>query len=287
VSRPSLVIGASGQVGEHCLAALQNAVGTYRRHARPGLIPLDVTDRCQFEEVVERTRPGVIYFTAAVANVDYCESHPDVAYETNVAAVAHAVESANRHRCKLVYFSSEYVFDGAAGPYLETAPTNPISVYGRQKLAAEEHIAAFADNWLVVRTAVVYSWESQGKNFIYRLRSALCEGKPIAVPSDQISSPTYGPDLARAVIQLAEQDERGIYNVTGPRVASRVEFARAAARAFGLDATLITPVLTPDLRQPARRPLNAGLIVDKAERALRRPLLDFDLGLRQMAASQP
>lgn len=241
----------------------------------------------QFNAVLDGARPDVIYFTASLANVDYCELHPDIAYRMNVSSVQNAVALANQHRCKLVYMSSEYVFDGAAGPYRETTAANPVSVYGMQKLAAEHHIALFANDWLIIRTAVVYSWESQGKNFLYRLRSTLRDGKTIAVPSDQISSPTYAPDLVRAMIQLVEQDEHGVFNISGPRLANRYTFALAAADAFGLDPDLIVPVVTADLKQAALRPLNAGLTVDKAERALGRPMLDFQSGLRQMTINEP
>ena len=280
----SLVIGASGQVGEHCLAALgPSGVGTYREHARPGMIALDIRDRDAFDRLLAERRPEVVYLSACVANVDFCETNPDTTYKTNVKAVTNAVELANRHRCKLVYLSSEYLFDGTAGPYDEDAPTRPLQVYGWQKLAAEHAIAAFADDWLIVRTAVVFSWESQGKNFLYRLRGSLLEGKEIRVPVDQISSPTYAPDLVQAMIELVDRGERGVFNICGPRVVSRYDFALEAAEAFGLDATRIVPVTTPELEQPAQRPLRAGLTVTKVERTLGRPMPDFTAGLREMA----
>ncbi|HEV2720616.1 MAG TPA: SDR family oxidoreductase [Thermoanaerobaculia bacterium] len=285
MAKRSLVVGASGQVGEHCLAALDAAgVGTYHRNARPGMLPLDMRDARQFDDVLRRTKPEVIYLAACRANVDECEQHPDETWQTNVAGVRNAVDAANRHGCKLVYLSSEYIFDGADGPYAETAAANPISVYGRQKLAAEHVMALFAHDWLIVRTTVVYSWESQGKNFLYRLINTLRAGQTLAVPADQISSPTYAPDLVRAMIDLAEDGARGVYNVAGSRVASRYEFALAAARAFDLDPNLIKPVATAELQQAAARPLTAGLLVDKAEHALGRPLLDFHAGLREMHA---
>lgn len=292
VRRKSLVVGASGQIGEHFLTALDtsddmSAVGTYNHHSRPGLIPLDVRDLREFARVVKEHRPEVVYLTACVANVDYCEEHADTAYETNVVGVRNAVHVANQNGCKLVYISSEYLFDGSAGPYDEYAVPKPMSVYGWQKLAAEHYIAAFADDSLIIRTTVVYSWESQGKNFLYRLRNSLIDGQQIKVPADQVSSPTYAPDLVRAMIQLVRQNERGVFNVAGSRIANRYEFAVAAAGAFGLDATLIVPVATVDLKQPARRPLNAGLVVDKVERALGRPMLDFSVCLLEMARTAP
>lgn len=280
----SLVVGASGLIGAHLLTALQGrAIGTYREHPRPGLIPLDVTDRGEFDAVVREHRPQVIYLAACMANVDYCQTHPDATYPTNVLGVRNALEVANRHHCKLVYLSSEYVFDGRDGPYDELAATNPLSVYGWQKVAGERRLEAFAHDWLVVRTTVVYGRESQGKNFLYRLRGALQRGERIRVPEDQVSSPTYAPDLVQATIDLVENDARGVFNVTGRRIVNRYEFATAAANAFGLDAGLIDAVETADLAQAARRPLRAGLLTAKVEAALGRPMADFTDSLRDLA----
>jgi dTDP-4-dehydrorhamnose reductase len=292
VNKTSLVIGASGQIGEHCLNALRasgesHAAGTYRQHHREGLVQLDITDARGVNDLVAQLRPKIIYLAACVANVDYCETHPDVAYQTNVRGVANVVQAANQAGCKLVYLSSEYIFDGHSGPYDERAATNPLSVYGWQKLAAEHYIAAFAEHWLIIRTTVVYSWESQGKNFVYRLRSSLLDGKTINVPCDQISSPTYAPDLVDAILQLTAQDARGVFNVAGPRVVNRFDFAVSAASAFDLDPKLVIPVKTSSLAQPALRPLNAGLIVTKVERALGRPMKDFSTALKEMAATVP
>ncbi len=288
----NLVIGASGQVGEHCLAALNArnataALGTYRVHSRPGLIPLDITDVDQVDRTFREWKPDVVYLTACIANVDYCELHPELTHETNVVGTRNVVEAANRYGSKIVYMSSEYLFDGTSGPYDEAAATKPLSVYGWQKLAAEHFIATFARDWLIIRTAVVYSWERQGKNFLYRLRNSLLDGREIKVPIDQISSPTYAHDLVTAMIQLVQRHERGVFNVCGPHAVSRYQFAIAVGEAFGLNPDLIVPVNTPDLNQPARRPLKAGLIIDKAERVLGRPMVDFSVGLREMARTVP
>jgi dTDP-4-dehydrorhamnose reductase len=129
----SLVVGASGQVGGHCLAALSSrpgaaAVGTYKSHPRLGLVPLDVTDREQFARIMQDLRPSVMYLSGCVPEVDYCEEHPERSYAVNVTGVRNAVEIANQHHCKVVYLSSEYLFDGAAGPYDERTPAKPLSV---------------------------------------------------------------------------------------------------------------------------------------------------------------
>lgn len=276
----SLVVGASGQVGSQLFAALPGAAGTYKSHPQPGLIPLDVTERAQFDAVVAEVRPGAIYLTGCLPEVDYCEEHPEETYAVNVAGVRNAVEIANRYGSKVVFISSEYLFDGASGPYDEAAPASPLSVYGWQKLAAEHYVAAFARDWLIVRTAVVYSGSSR---FVQWLLGALARRERVRGLVDQVSTPTYAPDLAAAMIQLVAQDAHGVFNVCGSETINRYDFAVAAARAFGFDPALVVPAMTAELNQRARRPLNGGLTVGKVQRALGRPMLDTAAGLRAMA----
>jgi len=274
-----LVVGASGQVGSYCMAALPSAVGTYNTHPSADLIPLDVRDAKRFEEIVGKLQPRVMYLSGCLPEVDYCEANPEVTHAVNVIGVRNAVEIANLHRCKVVYVSSEYLFDGAAGPYDERAPANPLSVYGWQKLAAEHYVAAFARDWLIIRTAVVYSRRSR---FIQWLRGALSRGETVKGLVDQISTPTYAPDLAVAMIDLAGRGFRGVFNICGSSLISRYEFARAAAQAFGFDPGLVAPARTSELKQRARRPLRCGLAVDKVQTALGRSMMDPAAGLRAM-----
>src|SRR5262249_5131661 len=143
---------------------------------------------------------------------------------------------------------------------------NPLSVYGRSKLEAEQVLAeALGPALLTVRTTWVYGPERQGKNFAYQLAKTLSQGKPLVCPSDQGSNPSYRPDVARAVIGLTEAGRTGLVHVAGPEWVDRPRFARTLANGFGLDPGLIVPKTTAELGQPAARPLNGGL---------RTPLLD-------------
>ena len=131
---------------------------------------------------------------------------------------------------------------------------------------------------------MVYGWERQHKNFVYRLLDTLRDGKTLRVPADQVGTPTYAPDLAKAVRDLVASGARGVFHVVGPLRTSRYQFAQEAARVFGLDESLLQPVTTTGLDQTAPRPLNAGMSAEKAETALGRKLLDYREGLRVMAA---
>jgi dTDP-4-dehydrorhamnose reductase len=286
----SLIIGASGQVGEHLLRlsrrAGAEAVGTYCAHPAPGMPRLDLREPAEVRAVVKSLAPSVVYLPASLTHVDYCELHPEETYEINVSGVQNVIEAANDAGARLVYFSSDYVFDGRSGPYSEDDAPSPISEYGRQKLAAENLISAQVRDHLIVRTNVVFGWERQGKNFVFRLLNSLKAGDVVTVPADQISSPTYAPDLARAVVELSLSGAAGIYHVAGTERASRYEFACEAARAFGFVTDLIRPVTTAALGQPAARPLNAGMVVDKASARLKTPLMSYREGLKAMAAEK-
>ena len=281
-----LVIGASGQVGQHLLAALTNlgheAVGTCYSHPLPDMRRLDIRSGAEVRSLIAQVRPEVIYLPASLTDVDCCELHPGEGYLTNVIGVRNVVGAANGMEAKLVYFSSDYIFSGDHGPYQEDDPPNPICEYGRQKLIAEHHVAGHSHDYLIVRTTVVYGWEVQGKNFVNRLLNTLAAGQKIKVPNDQVGTPTYAPNLARAAIVLALSEAGGIYNVVGPERTNRYEFACEAARVFGLDLRLIDPVATCELGQAAPRPLNAGMTNEKASRKLAFPLIGYHQGLRAL-----
>jgi dTDP-4-dehydrorhamnose reductase len=185
-----------------------------------------------------------------------------------------------------VYFSSDYIFDGLAGPYKEDDPANPICEYGRQKVIAEHYISLNAQDYLIIRTTVVYGWEHQGKNFIYRLLNTLRAGQRLPVPLDQIGNPTYAPNLSEATIKLSLTGARGVYHIVGPERVNRYEFAREAAKVFKLDESLLQPVTTPELQQIAPRPLNLGMAIDKVTAVLNFPLLDYKTGLAIMAEQE-
>lgn len=285
-----LVIGASGLVGENLLCAASDAgfevIGTYHSHPVPGMQRLDIRSQTEVQLLIAKVHPTVVYLPASLANVDHCELHPEEGYATNVLGVCKVVRAVNEVRAKLVYFSSDYIFDGKAGPYREDDPANPICEYGRQKLMAEHYIALHAHDYLIVRTTVVYGWERQGKNFVYRLLNTLRSGRVLRVPVDQIGNPTYAPNLAQTVVELVLSDARGVYHVVGPDRVNRYEFACEAAKVFGVDGSLIQAVPTSELGQPAPRPLNAGMVVEKAAARLTTPLMGYREGLRAMALEE-
>ncbi len=281
----ALIIGASGQIG-HCLYEIlkggHQVTGTFFSYPQAGLIKLDMTEREKVHKLVGALVPEVVLIPAAMPNVEACEEKPEFCYQVNVDGVGHVLDAAAQVGAKIVYFSTDYVFDGAAGPYSETDRPNPISVYGRAKYAVEQRIQRSCSPWLIIRTTVVYGPEQQGKNFVMGLIRRLKQGAVVKVPRDQVGTPTYAPNLCRVVKELVELGKEGIYNVAGPDLMNRYQFALAVAETFELDKSLIVPVSTAELGQKAPRPLNGGLKINKVQAQIKTPLAGVYEGLREM-----
>lgn len=265
-SGTALVIGASGQVGRHVAQALRDrgwrVVGTGNTRAGPGFLSLDHGDEASIRRIIGEVRPALCVVSAALTNVERCEGEPELAEALNARSPAAAAEACRSHGGRTIYLSTEYVFDGTAGPYAEDDAVCPISVYGRTKLAGERAVLAADPAALSVRTTVVFSFSPGDKNFLMQLIERLGAGEQMRVPEDQISSPTYAPFLG-ATIAALPAEATGILNLAGGEVMDRVTFAARAARALGLNPSLIVPVRTSELGQRARRPLRAGLRIDR------------------------
>ena len=203
-----------------------------------------------------------------MTHVDGCEDQPELAFATNTTGPAVLAGLANHRNIPFVYFSTDYVFDGHAGPYREADNVNPLCVYGRSKLEGEGAVLAACKRAIVVRTTVVYGQDAGAKNFLYSLIRTLASGKTMRVPEDQISTPTYNEDLAMAAVLLAKKKVTGIFHVSGPQLMNRLEFAQTVAATVGLDGALLVGVPTRELSQKAPRPLLSGLISDNLGQVL-------------------
>jgi dTDP-4-dehydrorhamnose reductase len=263
----ALLLGATGHLGRLLLAAL-------RDHESRGLShrDVDVRDRAAVAKAVGDFSPDAVILAAGLASADFCEDHPGDAYAVNVDGARNAAE-ASRGRA-FVHFSTDHVFDGKSGPYSEDDPPAPISVYGRTKLESERIVTAVNPRSLVIRTSLV--WSATGRSFFTALRDAKA---PMPCWIDHFGTYTYGPNLVEAVVELLERGFAGLWNVAGPGVLNRHEFALKVAARFGLDASLFKPVSIRDAPPRAPRPLRAGLRVEKAQAALRTRLLPADEAL--------
>ena len=267
----SLVVGANGQVGRALLRVLGPAALPAGRSAHEdGWVQCDLAQCAHDPDAAARALHGLnlsaIYCVGGATDVERCEIDIPWAMETNCdgpAALARASKG-----LPFVFFSTDYIFDGVAGPYDEQAPTNPLSVYGRSKLLGEQAVLAARPDALIIRTSVVYGYDAQRKNFLYTLSRLLRAGTPMRIADDQISSPTYNEDLARATVALMDRGHHGIFNVVGPEVMSRFDFALLGADVLGLDRSLLSPLKTSELNQRAARPLASGMKIGKLQAAL-------------------
>jgi len=266
----SLLIGASGQIGR----LVFDLLGTRRcllasRMPASGELALDLAQLAtpaDAEAILAPYPLDAIYCIAGMTNVEACEDSPQLAHNINSRGPALLAQIAAQRQIPFVYFSTEYIFDGAAGPYREDDDANPLSVYGKSKWQGELAVLAACPYALVLRTTVVYGHDCGQKNFVYSLMRALTAGKPMQIPHDQISTPTYNRDLAAATVALVERGATGIYHACGPERMDRLEFARAVAASLSLDSSLLTGVPTTALGQKAPRPLSAGLDSGKLNR---------------------
>jgi len=262
----SLIIGASGLVGGYLykrFSALEEAVGTAFPEKQRDFLFLDIRDASALRKLFLEYKPQIVLCPAAISNVEFCQEHPDESRSVNIEGLSNVIKESKRSNSRLVFFSSEYVFDGRNGPYLEDELPNPINEYGKEKLEIENLIQRELSNYIIVRTTVIYGWEKEGKNFIMHMLKNLRQAIPMKVPVDQFSSPTYAGDLADAVGELVSAGHKGIFNIVGSQVINRFEFAKIACDVFGLNPGLLIPVKTSQLNQKAARPLNAGLKIGK------------------------
>ena len=230
---------------------------------------LDTANKQHVRTVVDEFEPEVIIHTAAMTNVDECETDREAAWHANVTSVENLIYASKLVGAKLIHISTDYVFDGKNGPYSELDRPGPLSYYGKTKLASENVLRASGIPYCVVRTMVLYGIGYGVKlNFALWLAKNLGEGKNVRVVDDQIGNPTLADDLAYAILKINELDRTGIYHIAGADLVSRYDFALALARVFSFNKKLITPVKSSTFKQPAPRPLKSGFITLKAETEL-------------------
>lgn len=238
--------------------------------------------RAAFGEIGDRlgSGPVEVFLAGAMTHVDRCEQERERCRLVNEIGPGIVAEECSRLGYGLTYFSTEYVFGqaeyegGPVGPFSETDAPSPSSWYGECKLRAEEAVAkVFGDHGaLIARTTMVYSWDAKGMNFLMQyLRQLQPETRvpSFRIPVDQVSTPAYAPWLADAVIRLREKNAGGIFNLVGSDLLSRREIVEKVAEDFGFGKEeahrAFTFVKTSELGQAARRPLTAGLTMEKAK----------------------
>jgi dTDP-4-dehydrorhamnose reductase len=188
----------------------------------------------------------------------------------------------------MIFYSSDYVFDGDQGTYTEEDAVCPINEYGRQKAEAEAGVLACDPRNLVLRTSGAYGWQWEEKNFVLQVRRNLSAGRRMRVADGVRYNPTYVENLAEITVALVAAGAGGIFHVVGAEEIARAEFAARAARAFGLDVALIERVSSGEFKAPAARPKESSLITEKVRRLLPdHAPVGVAAGLNRMLAMEP
>jgi dTDP-4-dehydrorhamnose reductase len=241
-----LVAGAAGQLGRALRPALRGHEAMFLDHAG-----LDIADAGAVRAAVAEARPAVVINAAAYNEVDRAEAEPEAALRGNATGPGNLAEAAAAAGAAILHVSSDYVFDGEAeAPYLEDAAPNPLSAYGRSKLAGERAVFAANPRHYIARTAWLYHVE--GRNFPNTVRR-LAEKGPVRVVNDQTGSPTFAPHLAEAIARLVLTPAYGIHHLAGAGATTWYELTRALFARLGIRAEVL-PVTSAEFPRPARRP---------------------------------
>ncbi|AYH15259.1 dTDP-4-dehydrorhamnose reductase [Pectobacterium parmentieri] len=250
-----LLAGANGQLGR----CFQDRLPTGWEILATDSASLDITDLAHVEEVVKGFQPDAIVNAAAYTAVDRAESEPEIAEKINVTGPENLAVVASKQGIRLIHVSTDYVFDGSATePYSEDSATNPLSVYGKTKLAGEQAVTKVSPEAMIVRTAWVFS--EYGTNFVKTMLRLAKERDTLNIVNDQRGCPTYAGDLAQAIISLLEKNaEGGIYHYCGDKEVSWYEFAeeifKIANKRNTIYSTLtLTAINTGAYPTPAKRP---------------------------------
>jgi len=262
-----LLTGGTGMLGQ----AVREIWGARHEVIAPPRAELDLAHPPAIFEAVRRIRPEVILHAAAVADVDRCESDPDLAFRVNTVGTACLAAAAHEIGAALIFISTDYVFDGAKGaPYTEFDPPNPINVYGWSKRMAEEAVRSLCPRHFIVRTAWLFApW---GRHFVSQTVERIRRGEPVGGIA-QTSSPTSALDLARAMLRLLEYPAYGLYHIVNHGAASRYEMARTILAMLG--------------RSPEEAVRLSALSGRRAPRPDRTPLRNYVLELQGRDPMRP
>ena len=298
-----LITGSNGLLGQKLVYALKQredvevlatARGENRLVDQIGYqyISLDISNQQEVEEVFAKYQPQIVMHCAAMTNVDICESKREECWNINVQSVDYLCNAAEKVKAHFIHVSTDFIFDGKSGPYKEDAIANPVSYYGESKLAAEKIVEKYQGSWAILRTVLVYGLvdNMSRSNIVLWAKGELEKGKSINVVNDQFRTPTLAEDLAKGCILAMDKKAQGIYNISGKDYMSIIELVNKVADYYHLDKSLIKPISSESLKQPAKRPPVTGFILDKAIKDLGYAPHSFEEGIaileQQMKASR-
>ena len=265
-----LVTGAAGFLGTKVMKLLKDdfeLIGTDMTAAK-GNLNMDITKKEEVDFVFEKTKPDVVLHIAAMTDVDGCEFNRNIAKKINVDGTYNLIEACRKIKAKMVYLSTDFVFNGGKGDYKEDDMPDPLSYYAVTKLDAEKLVQRSGLKYIIVRPEVLYGYNGDGseRSFTTWVHDSLKQAKEIRVVNDQFSTPTLIDDIANAIKILIQKGKEGIYHVAGPEKLSRYDMAVKLAEVFGFDKSLIKSITSAELKQKAKRPVDSSLNIEKLKK---------------------
>lgn len=288
-----LVTGSNGLLGQKLTdlylqkknkQLIATGVGANRHPEKDGYIytELDITDRESVYSIIMQYKPDCVINTAAMTNVDACETDHEGCDKLNTESVNYLVEACNTVNAHLIHLSTDFIFNGEKGPYSEKDKPEPLSYYGHSKLNAEKIIINTSLNWSIIRTVLVYGLVSDmsRSNIVLWAKNALDKGNPINVVDDQFRTPTLAEDLAIGCFLVENSQSEGIYNISGKDLMSIYELVERVSKYFNLSMEHVSKVKSNTLNQPAKRPPFTGFKLDKAINDLNYNPHSFEEGIK-------
>lgn len=267
-----LIVGGESQVALQIaeMYGQNQCLTTSRRKNADRRVDLFVPEQAALavSEICDRNEVSTIIIAAGATNVDWCETHAEEAYAANSHAPRLIAKAASARRIRVVYFSTDYVFDGDSGPYDESAKPNPINVYGQTKLLGEAGVMEECASSLVVRSTWVYGEDPKRRNFMYRVLDHDYAESSLNVSGVEQGSPTWNKDLAVATFFLVRAGCEGCFHVAGPEQMTRLQFAGAIRKAMGGLSGVRPNASQAFSGALTRRPVLGGLVSERLPRVL-------------------
>ncbi|NOY09695.1 MAG: SDR family oxidoreductase [Spirochaetes bacterium] len=271
---------SSGQKEEIRITALDKYRAVYKQNNLVWLTA-DLLEKNNLQRILKNSNPDVIIHLAALSDIDYCEANKGIAEKINVGVTKILVDFCSDTGCRLIYFSSDSVFDGKKGLYKEEDIPEPLHFYGKTKIASENIIRETIDNYVIIRPSLIMGLPvfEEGNSFLRRMIKSLKRGEQAAFPKAEIRSPVDAITLSRSVLELSLISYRGYLHIAGNDILTRYDMAKRIAEKLNYPGSLIIDKKPKVLSGRAPRPADVSLDNSKAKGVLKTPMAGLDKGL--------
>jgi len=281
------IIGASGFIGSHLInkykSKYPDCIGTTFSSDKKNLLKFDLKNPDIKSLDLERTGHKAVIITSFKANIPYCENEPNKAYKVNVEGMLQLIKNLSQTSLKIIFLSSEYVFDGNEGKYSDNHPKDPGTAYGKHKKIIEDEIKNLTDNFLVLRLSKMYGLTRGDKTILDEAANLLNQKKEILAASDQYFNPTFIDDLVKAIIDIQEKNLRGYINVCAPETWSRFEMWTQLAQIMNKNKNLIKKIKLYDIPIMKGRPLNTSMVCNRLNQETQSKFISLKDAIKKVA----